>query len=307
MGSSHLAKGFRARRIRVPWQIRLAWRCAFLWALSLPLHAGEPLKDYRLEAAVYQWYGALDSGTLFESGKGHKLPFTLPEYQGTQGGGAHHILAITPLLTDTPIPTAEPQANSGSPLRASVSLEFLPPSPGDMTRGHYLEVTMHFDAALALTALTTEAHEQDDFDSRFRPSADSNLIRALIYRWTAQLDSPGTPYPMGLPPFTQDASFIAPEKGIDNAADYLGYLASLQHQSSRREIKNLILQSSAEPGEYRVSFEYQWRAQNARGEEELSQIQVDMTLVVTNGQAVISAYRERFLPPVTDLGAEIRC
>lgn len=188
-----------------------------------------------------------------------------------------------------------------------MSLEFLPPSPGDMTRGHYLEVTMHFDAAMALTALTTEVHEQDDFDSRFRPSAESNLIRALIYRWTAQLDSPGTLHPQGLPPFTKTASFIAPEKGINNPAAYLNHLNSLQLKSSRREIKNLILQSGAEPGEYQVSFEYQWRAQNARGEEELSQIQVDMTLVVTDGQAVISAYRERFLPPVTDLGAEIRC
>lgn len=305
MSSFHLADGFWACKFKESWRRQQAWLCALLWSLSLPLYAAEPLKDYRLEAAVYQWYGMLDSGKT-SSFSGQQLAVTLPEYQDAQGGGAHHILGITPLLVDTSQPTGS-QANSDSAIQASVSLEFLPPSPGDMTRGHYLEVTMHFDAAMALTALTTEVHEQDDFDSRFHPSADSNLIRALIYRWTAQLDSPGTLHPQGLPPFTKTASFIAPEKGINNPAAYLNYLNSLQLQSSRREIKNLILQSGAEPGEYQVSFEYQWRAQNARGEEELSQIQVDMTLIVTDGQAVIAAYRERFLPPVTDLGAEIRC
>lgn len=290
--------GFRARQF--------AWLSAFVWPLSLPLLAAEPLKDYRLEAAVYQWYGALDSGTAPASGE-QAVAVTLPEYQGTQGGGAHHILAITPLPAATPLPATTPAARDGSPLQASVSLEFLPPSPGDMTRGHYLEVTLSFDAAMALTAHSTEVHEQDDFDSRFRPSADTNLIRALIYRWTAQLDAPGTRYPNALPPFTNGASFITPERGINTAEAYLSYLENLQHQSSRREIKNLILQSSVQPGEYQVSFEYQWRAQNARGEEELSQLQVDMTLILQDGQAKISAYRERFLPPVTDLGAEVRC
>ncbi|WP_338589709.1 hypothetical protein VXM60_16085 [Shewanella khirikhana] len=286
---------------------RLSFSRLYLSLLFLPLlclisvaHAAEENgRDYAINAAVYQWYGKLDQGQIPATLTNTNAEISLPEYAQSPAGGAHHLLSVT--LEDS-----DENPYDSRQQRVAVTLEFLPRSNSGETRGHYLEAELVFDSqTLKLSSLTPQVHEIDDFDSRYRSASETNLIKALVFRWTEQLDNPATITPVAKQIGTQN--FVAAEKGQADAAGYLGFLQSLHYVRSRREIKNLNLQPSEQPGMYRVGFEYQWRAWNAEGEEELAQIEVQMTVVIEHSEAQVLEYRETYLPPVTDLGAEIRC
>lgn len=256
--------------------------------------APEIARDYAINAAVYQWYGKLDQGQIPPELTTADASISLPEYNGQPSGGAHHLLSVE--LADI----------DNHQQRVDVTLEFLPHSLNGETQGHYLEAELYFDSqSLKLSALRPRVHEIDDFNSNYRSASDTNLIRALIFRWTEQLDNPAHIFAvaghMGVNGFT------AAETGPADARAYLDYLSALQYAKSRREIKNLNFNPTEQAGVYRVEFEYQWRAWNALGEEELAQIAVQMTVVIEDGEAHARDYRETYLPPVTDLGAEIRC
>ena len=278
----------------------LSLLCLPLLCLISVAHAAEENgRDYAINAAVYQWYGKLDQGQIPTTLTNANAEISLPEYAQSSAGGAHHLLSVTPEDSDE-------NRHDSRQQRVAVTLEFLPRSNSGETRGHYLEAELVFDSqTLKLSALTPQVHEIDDFDSNYRSASETNLIKALVFRWTEQLDNPATITPVTKQIGTQ--GFVAAEKGPADTAGYLGFLQSLHYVRSRREIKNFNLQPSEQPGMYRVGFEYQWRAWNAEGEEELAQIEVQMTVLIEDGEAQVQEYRETYLPPVTDLGAEIRC
>ncbi|NMH66439.1 hypothetical protein [Shewanella salipaludis] len=256
--------------------------------------ADEPV-DYSLHGAIYAWYGQLDLGTTPEQliTKDSQLDFA--EYpQGKPTVGAHHILSIEPLPSEDGL------------RRVEVTLEYLPWDPDNLEgNGHYLiqELSLTQDTLLVRSSQTT-LDEVDDFISSYREASDHNLIRALIYRWTQTLDNPGRNSLQAM--LSANASFQSPEAGIDEPAAYLAWLQAREDKQSRRVIKNLAITPLA-PQEYQAQFEYQWTAINPQGETELAQVAVELRLRVHNGIAIITGYRERYLPPVTDLGAEIRC
>ncbi|QQX79489.1 hypothetical protein JK628_18470 [Shewanella sp. KX20019] len=265
-------------------------------------NADEQRKNYALNGAIYQWYGQLDRGILptdlvSKSSIDQPSLFDSSYYQNGQiVAGAHHLLQITPITKDSQHTQVE------------VTFEFYHYDE-EQTRvtGRYViqSLTLENDN-LSLVSSQNITNELDDFESKYIPSSDNNLIRSLVYRWTNSLDKPGSVNIKQL--ITASAPFKAAETSVASAKQYPLYLASLNFSDSRRVIKNLqISKQVIAQGRYSVSYEYQWTAINAEGELELAQVGVNLSVDVANGIAVISDFWEEYLPPVTDLGAEIRC
>ncbi|WP_372871485.1 hypothetical protein [Shewanella sp.] len=279
-------------------------RILFIFVSFLLLNANTSVafsaeRDYVINAFVYNWYGKLDTGRLPTDMMTADASIALPEIgdttpQSLAHVGAHHILSIKTQSLDEAL------------LPVDVTLEYLPLSATGLSRGHYLEVRLYLEPGqLTLSRLETLVHEEDDFDSNYRSASELNLIRAMIFNWTAQLDNPDTQ--CDICPQIGVTTFEGAERGAKNANAYLAKLSTLGHSQSRREIKNLIITPATQPNNYSVSFEYQWRATNTASEQELAQIAVQMQVIIENGTARVMEYHESYLPPVTDLGAEIRC
>lgn len=258
--------------------------------------AAEQEIDYNLYGALYAWYGQLDLGTVPTSlaTQEHELDFT--QYPGGNPvAGSHHILNIAP------------QSSQDGLTQVEVTLEYQEFNPDNAEgQGHYLiqELSL-IPGDWLISASKTVLDETDDFSSNYRPSSDTNLIRALIYRWTQVLDSPKQ---QSLTPFlAKEASFVSAERQIKTPEQYLNWLLQQDYLSSRRAIKNWAIKATDSPGEYSVVLEYQWTAVNRQGETELAQLEVKVLIQVKDGVASILDYREAYLPPVTDVGAEIRC
>jgi hypothetical protein len=300
--------------------------------LSCNAYADELIKDYLINAQVYTYYGELDASQQWRE-KYPNAKVDLQEYaqENSKGrspsqpqahwqAGAHHILDISPLPENTPLLT-----------QVRITVEFYPQANNDEpVQGYYLQQLLSFEhhnhssspslnssLNLSLSKVETEFIEQDDFGSRFIASSDTNLIRGLLYRWTQGLDEPDTDnLSLWLSP---EAKLALAEKEITSIVGYQAYLAGLGLTQSRRAIKNLQIQAVSEEGvisveqegiegrDYRVEFEYQWSALNGEGETEMANIGVVIHLHIQQGKVRINRYQEQYLPPKTDLGAEIRC
>ncbi|MCE9685592.1 hypothetical protein LZP73_05100 [Shewanella sp. AS16] len=263
--------------------------------------AAEQEIDYSLYGAVYAWYAQLDLGVLPRHLATADSELDFAEYpQAQPQRGAHHILKLTQLTADD------------AQRRVEVTVDYQDrPTDGDLVQGRYLvqELTLTSDG-FKVSRSQTRVNEPDDFTSRYRAAADNNLIRALLYRWTQALDSQAQAQPpqTGLMPMlAEHAQFESPEPQVQAPQQYLPYLRVLKHSKSRRAIKNLNIEPGSAAAEYRVNFEYQWTAINQEGDTELAQLGVEMRIEIRDGVAVIAAYREAYLPPVTDPGAETRC
>lgn len=272
----------------------LAVGCMF--AVMPDVSASDAVTDYRLQSAVYQWYGQLDLGQAPQHLMQSPTRIDFAEYPGAiPVVGAHHILTITPMeVTDE---TA----------RIEVELEYQPwMADATKSTGHYIIQTLTLNGTNGhLIASETLVNEKDDFISTYREASDLNLIRSLIFRWTHALDSPNGEALTTM--LSHDARFRSPEPGDLGPVSYLDYLGSLQHSVSRRVIKNLNINASDDTGTYHIDFEYQWSATNLQGVTELAQIGISMLVAIEDGKAVIHQYHSQYLPPVTDLGAEVRC
>ncbi|MBB1270695.1 hypothetical protein [Shewanella sp. SR44-3] len=293
-----------------------------LACVSQSVYSTELIKDYLVNAQVYQWYGDLDASQMwrekYPSAKVDLQEYSQGQPQGQSQGqwqpGAHHILDITPLPENTPFIT-----------QVRVTLEFYPQEiHREKVVGYYLQQLLSFDQRsgdfnLSLQRVETESIEQDDFESRFMPSSDSNLIRGFLYRWAQGLDEPETDNLSVW--LAQNAKISLAEAQIATIADYQAYLAGLGLTQSRRAMKNLQInplvateisdieaaQNTVGAKAYQVEFEYQWSALNAQGETEMANIGVVIRLTVEQGKVQIQFYQEQYLAPKTDLGAEIRC
>ena len=259
--------------------------------------------DYGLEASVYLWYASLDMGQADKRLAPQRDLVDHAEYAGNQpGNGAHHLMSINLI------------SRSQDGIEVEVETEFqltspnLSPNPATgegetEVQGQYVVQRLSLDSQGLVRSSVTLVNEYDDFTSRYRPAAEINLVRAALYRWTESLDKLDDVTLLGL--LAKDASFTGPEYASQTPSQYLAYLHSLNHSNSRRVIKNYSL--TPEDGQYRLSFEYQWTATNSDGDVELARVGVTMLLVVTPEGAKVMLYRAEYLPPVTDLGAEVRC
>lgn len=257
--------------------------------------AGEAIIDYPLQSAIYQWYGKLDSGITPRELMPEPQQIDFAEYPlALPSRSAHHILNIKTIRAETNVSEVEVTAEFQT-WQANVT----------DNAGHYLMQTLIINANGQVLSSQTKLDETDDFMSRYREASDTNLLRALLYRWTHTLDMAS---PAGLNTMlTSDALFSGPEPQMTNASQYLHYLRTLNHNNSRRVIKNLNIRPGSAAGAYQVDFEYQWTAINMDGDTEQALIGISMRVVVANGEALVQFYQARYLPPVTDLGAEIRC
>ncbi|MCG9738430.1 hypothetical protein L1D32_09715 [Shewanella insulae] len=251
--------------------------------------------DYGLEANVYLWYANLDMGQADKRLAPQSDLVDYAEYAGSlPSQGAHHLMSITPI------------ARSQEGVEVEVETEFQLASPNDgetEVRGQYVVQRLSLDNQGLVRSSVTLVNEYDDFTSRYRPAVEINLVRAALYDWTESLDKLDDNRLLSL--LGKDAGFIGPEDPTQSPSQYLAYLHSLNHSDSRRAIKNYSL--TPEAGQYRLSFEYQWTAINSDGEIELARIGVTMLIAVTPEGAKVLLYRAEYLPPVTDLGAEVRC
>jgi hypothetical protein len=260
----------------------------------------ENIKDYLVYANVYQWYGQLDTDQDWHE-KQPQAVIDFSEYpQGRWQTGAHHILDIA-AITD--------KAGTGSDAvshQVRVTLEFYPANPNaEQVVGQYLEQVITFDSSNnRVLKVETQLNEQDDFESRYIPSAETNLIRSFLYRWTQGLDEPGSERLSHW--FAADAKVELAEANIDTIAAYQIQLSEQGLTQSRRAMRNLLITPSG-AGQFQLEFEYQWSAFNAQGENEIANIGVSIRLTVIDGKVQIKAYKEQYLAPKTDLGAEIRC
>ena len=265
---------------------------------SLFALANNSVIDYQLQSTVYHWYGVLDKPEL-------PIPTSadvdLKEYQNQQRvAGAHHILTITPVSqkNDTQI--------------VEVELEFL---PKDMSKtqviGQYVIQQLTIDTQLQqVTASKTELNEFDDFNSNYRDAGNLNLIKSFVFGWTQTLDklSEGKPVSTRLVNrFAAKSEFSAEENAAENPAQYIAIIKKQDYLQSRRAIKNLNIRRVKGSNAYTVSYQYVWNATNHDNESELAQVGIELKITIENGEIKIESYQAKYLPPVTDLGAEIRC
>ncbi|MBE8168439.1 MAG: hypothetical protein HAW66_08750 [Shewanella sp.] len=258
-----------------------------LISITPTVHAVENKLDYQLQSSVYAWYGQLDIAQ-----------------QKNNKNGAHHLLSITPLGEKDGLTEVE------------VELEYLP-KKNEGTES--TEITGHYQIQkILINPITAQVNntemvldEVDDFTSRYRSSSDSNLIRAFIYRWSQLLDNTSIGQSANSKLWQQlfavKAIFTPEESQINSLTEYLSNLSSLKMKSSRHEIKNLSIRAQELENHYNIDFEYQWKIINQYGENELAQLGVEIEVEIKNGQVIIHLYKAKYLPPVTDLGAEIRC
>ncbi|WP_298770154.1 hypothetical protein [uncultured Shewanella sp.] len=290
--------------------LSLVW-LVILSHVSFTVFAQTPKKDYVLYSAVYAWYGQLDIAGIPEQdvliGKGVNDFSYLQTEQGLSG--AHHILNIN-LLDDnehqmqvevtldyyyqvSSQDTAyQGQSSAALPARYLVQRLILEKDPLGVIDSHNV------------------INELDAYPSRFIPSAERNLIRGLLYQWTDLLDHPEEVNVHAAIDEWVDinANFQGAELNVIEPHHYFFLLEALGHRFSRREIKNVrIIPLENEASTYQVHFEYQWMVLNSFGEKELAQIGVRLKVKIVDKRAVIKEYEEVYLPPVTDLGAEIRC
>lgn len=251
--------------------------------------------DYDLEANVYLWYANLDMGQADKRLAPESDLVDYAEYAGSlPSQGAHHLMSITPIA----------YSQEGMEVEVETEFQLASQISGDTeVRGQYLVQRLLLDNRGLVRSSVTLVNEYDDFTSRYRPAAEVNLVRAALYRWTDSLDKLDDASLLSL--LGKEASFIGPEDPNHSPSQYLAFLYSLNHSDSRRVIKNYSLTPEAE--QYRLSFEYQWTATNSEGEIELARVGVTMLLTVTPEGAKVVVYRAQYLPPVTDLGAEVRC
>lgn len=260
----------------------------------------ENIKDYLVYANVYQWYGELDTDQSWQE-KHPQAVIDFSEYlQGHWQAGAHHILEIS-AVTDSVETEGDALSN-----QVRVVLEFYPENPNaEPVLGQYLAQLLTFDSSNnRVLKVETQFNEQDDFESSYIPSAETNLIRSFLYRWTQGLDEPGSDLLSRW--FAADAKVELAETNISTIAAYQTQLSEQGLIQSRRVMKNLrIMPMGAQ--QYQLEFEYQWSALNAQGENEMANIGVSVELTVVDGKVLILVYREQYLAPKTDLGAEIKC
>ncbi|WP_428617411.1 hypothetical protein [Shewanella sp.] len=278
--------------------LRLMALLMMLGAIFIPPRTQAAEVDYGLEADVYLWYASLDMAQYQQRLAKDVGLVDLAEYAGAEiRGGAHHIMSITPIA----------QSQDGS--EVEVEIEFLLASAMEIkahseVRGQYVVQRLNLDNLGLVRSSVTLVNEYDDFTSRYRAAAPNNQIRAALYAWTQSLDSLDGARLFSL--MATDASFSGPEDPSQTLGQYLAYLKRLEHSDSRRVIKNLTLTPET-AGIYRLNFEYQWTATNNQGEVELAQVGVVMLLSVSQQGVKVHLYRAQYLPPVTDLGAEVRC
>ncbi|MBM7073854.1 hypothetical protein JQC92_17745 [Shewanella sp. 202IG2-18] len=260
--------------------------------------ADKPL-DYQLQGKVYQWYGFLDQSR-------HVIPDSTSvdfgEYKNAERtAGAHHILTITPEVKENGKQIIE------------VELEYLSkPDLGRAMVGQYVIQSLTLDLKTnQIIVSKTELNEFDNFESNYRSASQSNLIKAFIYEWTDHIDklSEGKSISNAalLKAFGVNTKFSSEESRISNVKQYLSEIAKQGYKQSRRAIKNLNIQPSEDHQIYTASFQYVWNALNHDGENELAQMGLELEVKFVDGKLKIVSYKAKFLPPVTDLGAEIRC
>ncbi|MGB0895148.1 MAG: hypothetical protein ACPGUD_12140 [Parashewanella sp.] len=259
------------------------------------VQAVETKIDYQLQGAVYQWFGLLDqSNQAITTKNSQKVIKHLNQK------GAHHLLSIT--TVDRYPSTTE----------VEVELEFLPkPSRADEEiHGHYVIQTLLINPVTGeVSRSDILQNDIDDFTSRFRSSSDNNLIKGFLYHWTQLLDNASvanTDQPLQVKNVTTNTRFNSEERNL-SVQDYIAQLQTLNAQSSRRAIKYLKITPAQAPHTFTVDYQYQWNLVNQDGEPELAQIGVTIKVMVKNGQVLVQEYKANYLPPVTDLGAEIRC
>ncbi|MCL1124860.1 hypothetical protein [Shewanella surugensis] len=281
----------------------------FFYQIAFMTHAEERKKDYALYSAIYFWYAQLDLGVDPEKHT-PTLPslsagsYDLSHYiNANTTAGAHHILDIAIV------------SENNTQIQVEVTVEYYYQAPQKESEtalpGRYLVQRLTLtQAPFQVVASQNIINELDDFNSRFIPSADRNLIRSLVYQWTDLLDHPYLASARRHMDEIIDMNslFQGAEMGITDPYQYVLLLEALGHSQSRREIKNMrIIPLENKEDSYQVIFEYQWTVMNSLGERELAQIGVKLSVDIVGKRAVINAYQEQYLPPVTDLGAETRC
>ena len=260
--------------------------------------ADASITDYQLQSTIYDWYGKLDKPEL-------NLPASatvdLKEYpNGQRTAGAHHILSITPT------------SRSNGKQSVEVELEFL---AHDSTKaevvGQYVIQNLLIDAKnQRVVSSKTELNEFDDFTSNYRDAGDLNLIKSLVFGWTHILDKLSEGQIVStklLEKFASESGFSAEESTAVNPQQYLEIVKTQNYKQSRRAIKNLNIRQSDDNSTYLVSYQYVWNASNHDNENELAQVGIELQVSIVNGKVKIQSYKAKYLPPVTDLGAEIRC
>lgn len=263
----------------------MAWwsRCAQIIVLaSAAMVATEvPAAEqvhHGLQAAIYQWYGKLD--TIMNASH-HLLSIGQPRHVG-QGDQAH--------------------------VEVNVQLESQERRLGQSHYpGHYEEQVLHISGTLERVLHSQSVlYSLDDFDSKYRPSRANNLIKALVFSWTHGLDTYDESALQRH--LLVNSTFVAAELRVQKLIDYVPYLRSLNYLKNHRNLNKLNIETlNIEQDTYRVTYEYQWWAVNQQGESELAQMAVEMQVQIIAGRAMISLYKETYLAPITDAGAEVRC
>lgn len=300
-----------------------------LYQVSLSTFAQEQQKDYALYSAIYSWYGQLDLGVAPNNIASTSLSFDKGEYDLSYRSntpiekcnpegitpkevatmGAHHVLDIVKVSEDNVSINVEVTLEYY--YQVSSILSVAQKEPITAVPARYLVQALTLEkASLNVINSRNIINELDDYPSRFIPSAERNLIRALLYQWTDLLDHPDLPRSQDHIDLLVEANsdFQAAELDTTDPYQYLLLLEALGHSQSRREIKNVrIIQLDSQDGQYQVTFEYQWAVINSFGEPALAQIGVKIRINIVDNKAIIHTYEEQYLPPVTDLGAEIRC
>lgn len=259
--------------------------------------ADNDAKDYLIYANVYQWYGELDTSQHWRELQPQAV-VDLQEYpQGKWQAGAHHILNIATIDL-----AASAQTVAQTQVRVTVEF-YLKGKDDEAVIGRYLNQVLTFEHQ-KIVRVHTELNELDDFESNYIASADTNLIRGFLYRWTQGLDEPGSTALNHW--LAADAKIELAEAGINNINDYQVSLSEQGLVQSRRAMRNLKITPLGN-AKYQLEFEYQWSALNAQGENEMANIGVLIGLTVIEGKLQIQTYKEQYLAPKTDLGAEIKC
>ncbi|RYV00663.1 hypothetical protein SOPP22_17815 [Shewanella sp. OPT22] len=272
---------------------------SLLFITTFLVSAADKPIDYQLQGKVYQWYGFLDQSQYVIP---DSTSVDYGEYKNAdRTAGAHHILTITP------------EANDNGKQIIEVELEYLSkPNSGKTVVGQYVIQSLSLDLKTnKITASKTELNEFDNFESNYRSASQSNLIKAFIYEWTDHTDKLSEGKSVSttvlLKAFGANTTFSPEESRISNAKQYLSVIAKQGYKQSRRAIKNLNIQPHEDHQTYTASFQYVWNALNHNGENELAQMGLELEIKFVDGKVHIVSYKAKYLPPVTDLGAEIRC
>ncbi|MEH6443479.1 MAG: hypothetical protein V7784_06245 [Oceanospirillaceae bacterium] len=258
--------------------------------------AADSKVDYQIQGAVYEWYGRLD----LPSEPALVLDKSASKIALLSNQGAHHLMSIDILAMHKPYVEIE------------VELEFLPKPDqvGQEIVGRYIIQKLFINPQTAqVTQSEIVKNEVDSFTSKYRPSSNANLIRSFVYKWTRSLDRSSeskSADKLLLNAFALNTPFLS-EESNDSVTGYLAQLAKLDSINSHRAIKYLKITPTAEPNSFAVEYQYKWNLINKDNEPELAQIAVDIQLVVKDGRVFVQHYKAKYLPPVTDLGAEIRC